>query len=189
MAVPTEAELSQAIHSMLRVRAVESPADDAGLRTIWHRGARGADLVTWVDTLGKVARQELYLFADCFVWEKGVGLRTGEHQDVIGSKLNPSPGTIAFDREQDGGRLGRARNGLRPYAGNDKCILHMRYLVHQGAPEEALEGDTVSSPVRPRAPAPATGGAARPALRRLWPLWVAAGLAAAAAGAWLLLLK
>ena len=125
----TEAELHSAIETMFRVRAVESPPDDQGARTIWHRGSKGADLVTWVDAFGRVTRQELYLFDDCLVWEKASGVRTGEAQAREGSKLNPSPGMIAFDPENDDDRLVRARRALGAYSGGDKFILHARHLV------------------------------------------------------------
>lgn len=132
----TEAELQTAIETMFRVRAVESPPDDQGARTIWHRGHKGADLVTWVDAFGRVTRQELYLFDDCLVWEKTSGVRTGESQEREGSKLSPSPGTIAFDSDADDGRIFRARQALGPYSGLDKFILHARQLV---AGEEVID--------------------------------------------------
>ncbi len=134
----TEAELQSAIETMFRVRAVESPPDEQGDRTIWHRGRKGADLVTWVDAFGRVTRQELYLFDDCLVWEKASGVRTGESQEKEGSMLNPSPDTITFDAGMDDGRLGRARTALRLYAGADKFILHARQLVG-GEPIEVEE--------------------------------------------------
>lgn len=125
----TEAELQTAIETMFRVRAVESPPDDQGARTIWHRGLKGADLVTWVDAFGRVTRQELYLFDDCLIWEKTSGVRTGESQEREGSVLSPSPSTIAFDEGANDGRIGRARKALGPYSGADKFILHARQLV------------------------------------------------------------
>jgi hypothetical protein len=125
----TEAELQTAIETMFRVRAVESPPDEQGARTIWHRGLKGADLVTWVDAFGRVTRQELYLFDDCLVWEKTSGVRTGETQEREGSKASPSPDTIAFDDGADDGRIVRARKALGPYSGADKFILHARQLV------------------------------------------------------------
>ena len=125
----TEAELQTAIETMFRVRAVESPPDEQGARTIWHRGQKGADLVTWVDAFGRVTRQELYLFDDCLIWEKTSGVRTGEAQQGEGSKASPSPDTIAFDQDMDDGRIVRARRALGPYGGADKFILHARQLV------------------------------------------------------------
>ncbi len=128
----TEAELKSAIETMFRVRAVESPPDDQGARTIWHRGTKGADLVTWVDAFGRVTRQELYLFDDCLIWEKASGVRTGAAEVREGAAIAPSPGSIAFDAGADDTRLGRAREALRFYAGPDKFILHAQQLV--GAP-------------------------------------------------------
>jgi hypothetical protein len=183
----TQTELSQAVTSMFRVRAVESPPDPSGERTIWHRGAKGADLVTWVDPLGKVTRQELYLFEDCVIWEKGVGLRTGQHQEALGSKLNPAPGMIAFDPNQDGDRLQRARAGLSAYTGNDKCIIHARQLVNQatrGTPDAIDEPVTAPGrPDQPKAePPPVTAASRRPLLIAV----VVLGAALATVGAWLI---
>jgi hypothetical protein len=129
MSIPrTEAELQSAIETLFRVRAVESPPDEHGSRTIWHRGSKGADLVTWVDAFGRVTRQELYLFEDCLIWEKAVGVRTGEAEPRA-RKLHPSAEAIAFDSNNDDQRLGRARKALTPYAGSDKFIIHARMLV------------------------------------------------------------
>ena len=125
----TEAELQTAIETLFRVRAVESPPDEQGARTIWHRGHKGADLVTWVDAFGRVTRQELYLFDDCLVWEKASGVRTGASQEREGRKLNPASDAIAFDPDADDGRIVRARKALGPYSGADKFILHARQLV------------------------------------------------------------
>ena len=136
----TEAELQTAIETMFRVRAVESPPDEQGARTIWHRGQKGADLVTWVDAFGRVTRQELYLFDDCLIWEKTSGVRTGEAQQGEGSKASPSPDTIAFDQDMDDGRIVRARRALGPYGGADKFILHARQLVGG----EAMSSETIT---------------------------------------------
>lgn len=132
MPIPrTEAELQSAIETMFRVRAVESPPDDQGARTIWHRGSKGADLVTWVDAFGRVTRQELYLFDDCLIWEKASGVRTGAAEARDGAA--PSPASIAFDAPgADDSRLGRARQALRAYSGFDKFILHAQQLVGVG---------------------------------------------------------
>lgn len=140
----TEAELQTAIETMFRVRAVESPPDDQGARTIWHRGSKGADLVTWVDAFGRVTRQELYLFEDCLVWEKTTGVRTGASDPKEGSPLNPAPDSIAFDSHADDRRLVRARKALTPYVGSDKFIIHARGLV--GSPDE-VESDEVTRSV------------------------------------------
>ena len=154
----TEAELKSAIETMFRVRAVESPPDEQGARTIWHRGSKGADLVTWVDAFGRVTRQELYLFDDCLVWEKTSGVRTGASEAHEGSKLGPSPDSIAFDPGADDSRLGRARQALRFYSGFDKFILHAQQLVGGGGGPEVDEPvtrphqslDAVERPTAPK---------------------------------------
>ena len=125
----TEAELKSAVETMFRVRAVESPPDEHGARTIWHRGSKGADLITWVDAFGRVTRQELYLFDDCLVWEKASGVRTGAAEKREGSAAAPAPDAIHFDHSTDDVRLGRVRTALRFYSGLDKFILHAQQLL------------------------------------------------------------
>lgn len=125
----TEAELKSAVETMFRVRAVESPPDEDGSRTIWHRGSKGADLITWVDAFGRVTRQELYLFDDCLVWEKTSGVRTGAAEKREGSASAPAPDAIHFDTAADDVRLGRVRTALKFYSGLDKFILHAQQLL------------------------------------------------------------
>lgn len=140
----TEAELQSAIETMFRVRAVESPPDEQGARTIWHRGHKGADLVTWVDAFGRVTRQELYLFDDILVWEKASGVRTGESQEREGSRLTPSPGTISFDSDTNDGRMVRARKALGMYSGGDKFIIHARQLVGGLITDDVITGTSAA---------------------------------------------
>ena len=73
----TPDELRTAIASMFRIRAVESPANDKGIRTVWHRGTKDAELVSELDLDGHVARHEFTLFGDVVIWERGRGLSTG----------------------------------------------------------------------------------------------------------------
>ncbi len=183
----TEAELQSAIETMFRVRAVESPPDEQGARTIWHRGSKGADLVTWVDAFGHFTRQELYLFEDCLIWEKATGVRTGASEPMPGSKLNPAPDSIAFDSAADDGRLVRARKALDPYSGMDKFIIHARMLVG-GATDFDTEvtrpvaketTDAVMAELAPAAPPPRNRAA----------VWIPVGIgvvALAGALAWFL---
>lgn len=184
----TEAELKSAIETMFRVRAVESPPDDQGARTIWHRGTKGADLVTWVDAFGRVTRQELYLFDDCLIWEKASGVRTGAAEVREGAAIAPSPASIAFDAGADDTRLGRARQALRFYAGPDKFILHAQQLVGVGgravgAPvTREVNAAEVEQRITERAPATA---AARPGRWPITAMIVGGGLILAAIVWWL----
>lgn len=148
----TEAELQTAIETMFRVRAVESPPDEQGARTIWHRGHKGADLVTWVDAFGRVTRQELYLFDDCLIWEKTAGVRTGAAPVRENHPLEPSEESIAFDPATNDGRIVRARRALGPYSGADKFILHARELV--GGEDLPVEPSPPDSPPELREPLP-----------------------------------
>ena len=137
----TPGELKSAIDTMCRIRAVESPPDDQGARTIWHRGAKGADLITYVDSEGKVARQELFLFEDYFLFDRGTGLRTGVALDKVGSAGARASGDIAFDQDASlrKKRLEQAAVALAPYAGEDKLIGHVKQIVTLAAQGRSVE--------------------------------------------------
>src|SRR5262245_41415479 len=62
---------------MSRVKAFEFPPDERGSRAILHRARGQAGLVTHVDGDGKVNRQELFLYEDYLVWERGQGVKGG----------------------------------------------------------------------------------------------------------------
>jgi hypothetical protein len=127
---------------MFRIRAVESPPDEQGSRTIWHRGAKGADLVTYVDANGHVSRQELFLFEEYFLWERALGLKTGVSMEKSGSAAAQAVGDIAFDQDAvlRGKRLENAAGALAPYEGQDKLIGHIREVISAAAKGSDFEG-------------------------------------------------
>jgi hypothetical protein len=111
---------------MFRIRAVESPPDAGGLRKVWHRGARHAELVSEIDDTGRVARHEFSLFDDVVIWERGRGFVTGAAQ-MEGSTRGAA--NVAYDLTADGDRMVRIAAALQPYAGRDRIIQHLRELV------------------------------------------------------------
>ncbi|MBL8953744.1 MAG: hypothetical protein JNK82_23415 [Myxococcaceae bacterium] len=139
----TANELKAAIDTMFRIRAVESPPDEQGARTIWHRGAKGADLVTTVDKDGKVARQELYLFEHYFLFDRQGGLRTGVNLEKVGSSAARASGDIAFDQDAQLGkkRLEDAAQALSPYSGADKLIGHAKRVFTSAATGGSYSSD------------------------------------------------
>ncbi len=139
----TPAELKAAIETMFRIRAVESPPDEQGARTIWHRGAKGADLITYVDRDGKVTRQELFLFEDYFLFDRQAGLRTGVNLDKVGSAGARASGDIAFDQDAQlrMKRLEHAAQALAGYQGADKLIGHAKQVVTMAAQGASYDTD------------------------------------------------
>ncbi len=137
----TPGELKTAIDTMFRIRAVESPPDEQGARTIWHRGAKGADLITWVDQEGKVTRQELFLFEDYFLFDRAAGLKTGVSLDKVGSTASRGSGDIAFDQDAvlRRKRLEHAAQALAGYDGADKLIAHVKQVVALAAQGKAVD--------------------------------------------------
>ena len=104
---------------------MESPPDASGLRKVWHRGARDAELVSEIDETGRVARHEFSLFDDVVVWERGRGFVTGATQTESGRVADK----MALDLTTDPERMARASAALKPYVGRDRIIQHLRELV------------------------------------------------------------
>lgn len=125
-AVRSPEELRAAVDSMFRIRAVESPPDAGGLRKVWHRGARHAELVSEIDQTGRVARHEFSLFDDVVIWERGRGFVTGVAQ-LEGSTRGAA--NVAYDLTADTERMTRIAAALEPYGGRDRIIQHLRELV------------------------------------------------------------
>src|SRR4051812_31938047 len=123
------AERKVAIESLFRVRAVETQLDEAGEKSVWHQGTKGADLLSIVNRTGHVIRQEFTLFEDYFLWTKQHGLRTGEAKGGPGSQANKASDDIKFDGENDIDRVERALEALDRYKGEDKYLLHVRALL------------------------------------------------------------
>lgn len=139
-------DLQNAVESMFRIRAVESPPDERGLRKIWHRGVRGAELVSDVDASGRVVRHELTLFDDVIAWDKGNGFTTSA---VIApeQREQPTPSTVEPDAGTSQARLERAANALKGYAGQDRFIQHVRdVLLAEFGPASPFIGDQVTQP-------------------------------------------
>ena len=57
MAESSVETLRTAVQALYRVHAVEGPPGENGLRTVWHLGQDGAELLSLVDGDGRVQRQ------------------------------------------------------------------------------------------------------------------------------------
>lgn len=160
MSQRTDEERVSAVESMFRIRAVESPPDDRGTRTIWHRGLKGAELVTDVDGTGRVTRQELSLFDDVVVWGEA-GLKTGESQTPPSRRPKPSEG-LTWDTTGGEARLDRVGKALKRYRGSDRYIQHLRDVL--GVSDEA--GVPIDAPITRSARAVREDQAVEEAARR-----------------------
>src|SRR5512140_1115214 len=101
MPQPTPEALEAAVKALYRIRAVERPADEEGLREVWHQCALGADLLTCVDAQGHVVRQELTLLEDFFRWTSRDGMATGSVSAPERSRAGagqPAPGSEDLPR-------------------------------------------------------------------------------------------
>src|SRR5258705_13967149 len=120
---------------MSRIRAVELPPDSAGGRTLFHQGEAGAALVSRVDRHGTVNHQELFLFDDYLLWNRGVGIKSGTApkgvlDELVSKGIGKAPGVV-FDSDPQLGaaRIQSAAEALGWYRGDDKLIDHMRQVV------------------------------------------------------------
>lgn len=136
MSQRTDEERVAAVESMFRIRAVESPPDEQGVRTIWHRGLKGAELVSDVDGAGRVTRQELLLFEDVLVWAEGT-LKTGESAQAS-RRPRPSDG-LTWDDGPQQPRVDRVTRALKQYKGSDRFIQHVRDVL--GVSDESVPID------------------------------------------------
>ena len=169
-----------AISGLRRIRAVESAPDEDGIRTVWHQGQKGAELVSWVRADGRLMRQELILLADHFQWSGDVGLRSGEVSQAPGSKAGPASGNVAADAQLRPDRIFRAVDALSAWDGDDRYVLHIKRVLELTA--DGLESTGESTVTRAALP-PADAQEA-PRLRDdasggglSWPMLLAAALA------------
>ena len=110
-----------AVLSLSRVRAVERPPGSDGLKSVWHQGAKGADLHSYVDLGGHVTRQEFTLIDDYFLWTSKYGVQTGFVEEDSGLSAKGAA-TVGMDWEQRLDRLERASQALKTYSGDDRYI-------------------------------------------------------------------
>jgi hypothetical protein len=132
MGEPLPQDVKAAVDAMFRIRAVESPADANGLRTIWHRGMRGAELVTEIDAAGKVKSQQLTLLDEQVRWDRGPGFSLGAPRPL----------------------LERVSRAVGSYSGHDRFLVHLRDHLSAELKGEALPE---ASPLPEPPPASSSG--------------------------------
>ncbi|MGV3619573.1 MAG: hypothetical protein ACO1OB_02080 [Archangium sp.] len=111
---------------MFRIRAVESPTNGNGLRTVWHRGAKNAELVSEIDEAGRVARHEFSLFDEVLIWERGRGFSSGQAREEGSTRGSAN---FEVDHALEPKRVTRMVTALQSYDGGDRIIEHLRKLV------------------------------------------------------------
>ncbi|MCP3100895.1 hypothetical protein LZ198_18650 [Myxococcus sp. K15C18031901] len=131
MAEPSPETLKTAVQALGRVHAVEGPPGENGLRTVWHLGTQGAELMSLVDTEGRVRRQELTLLEDHYMWASGEGVRTGrvEPGEGEGHRAGTASAVVRADPQLVPHRLLRAALALGTYTGQDRYILHIQRVL------------------------------------------------------------
>lgn len=144
MAVETSPDtLKSAMQELYRVRAVEGPPGENGLRTVWHLSPQGAELLSLIDDEGRVRRQELTLLDEHCIWASGQGVRTGRVES--GEARRPPVSTeVHADPELVPHRLVRAAQALATYEGQDRYILHMQRVL--ALAREGLEMSSIVAP-------------------------------------------
>ncbi|MFY2563041.1 hypothetical protein ACN469_35935 [Corallococcus terminator] len=128
MAESSPETLKTAVQALSRVHAVEGPPGENGLRTVWHMGMDGAELMSQVDLDGRVRRQELTLLEDHYMWASGEGVRTGR-VETEGARASPAAAVVKADPQLVPHRLVRAAQAMGTYTGQDRYILHMQRVL------------------------------------------------------------
>ncbi len=156
MTEPSPERVKSAIQALSQARPVEGPPGDDGQRSVWHLSPQGAELLSFVDSDGRVQRQELTLLGEHCVWTSGVGLRTGRVEQEGASRAETS--VVHPDLEPVPARMLRAALALEDYQGEDRYILHMQRVLALARQGLVMAGGpapvAVAAPVVPEPPAP-----------------------------------
>lgn len=144
--------LKAAVLALYQARPVEGPPGDDGQRSVWHLSTQGAELLSFVDSEGRVQRQELTLLDEHCVWSSGVGLRTGRVEQDGAARAETS--VVHPDAEPVPARLLRAALALEHYEGEDRYILHMQRVLALARQGLVIAGGASPAPVPPAPAAP-----------------------------------
>ncbi|CAM4519267.1 hypothetical protein MYXA107069_25810 [Myxococcus xanthus] len=150
MAETSVETLKTAVQALYRVHAVEGPPGENGLRTVWHLCPDGAELMSLVDSEGRVRRQELTLLEDHYVWASGEGVRTG-YLERGGGKPTAAA-VVQTDPELVPQRLMRAALAMGTYTGQDRYLLHMQRVLALAREGLEMKGG-LTRPSEPTLPA------------------------------------
>jgi hypothetical protein len=142
--------MKTAILALYQARPVEGPPGDGGQRSVWHLSPQGAELLSFVDSEGKVQRQELTLLGEHCVWMSGVGLRTGRVEQDGAARAAAS--VVHPDAEPVPARLLRAALALEDYRGEDRYIQHIQRVLALARQGLVLAGGANAPPSRPSRP-------------------------------------
>lgn len=152
MSEPSSERLKAAVLALYEARPVEGPPGDDGQRSVWHLSPQGAELLSFVDSEGKVQRQELTLLGEHCVWTNGVGLRTGRVEQDGAVRTEAS--VVHPDAQPIPARMLRAALALEDYQGGDRYILHIQRVLALARQGLMLAGNApaVSTSTPPASP-------------------------------------
>jgi len=157
MSESSSERMKAAVLALYQARPVEGPPGDGGQRSVWHLSPQGAELLSFVDSEGKVQRQELTLLGEHCVWMSGVGLRTGRVEQDGAARAAAS--VVHPDAEPVPARLLRAALALEDYQGEDRYIQHIQRVLALARQGLVLAGGAQAASSAPAAPAPAAQAA------------------------------
>jgi hypothetical protein len=136
--------MKAAVLALYQARPVEGPPGDGGQRSVWHLSPQGAELLSFVDSEGKVQRQELTLLGEHCVWMSGVGLRTGRVEQDGAARAAAS--IVHPDAEPVPARLLRAALALEDYRGEDRYIQHIQRVLALARQGLVIAGGATAAP-------------------------------------------
>ncbi|WP_257457391.1 hypothetical protein [Archangium lipolyticum] len=161
MSESSSERLKAAVLALYQARPVEGPPGDGGQRSVWHLSPQGAELLSFVDSEGKVQRQELTLLGEHCVWMSGVGLRTGRVEQDGAARAAAS--VVHPDAEPVPARLLRAALALEGYQGEDRYIQHIQRVLALARQGLVLAGGASAAAPAPAAPSVSATQAHAPA--------------------------
>lgn len=124
----SERRFSAAVQSLVRIRSADKTEPD-GTRTVWHQGADGMELLSFIDAAGFLERQDFTFFGEQIVWTRDFGVRTGAVVGDGGSRASGASDLLRLDGVVSHEKLASARGGLRHYDGEDRYVLHLREML------------------------------------------------------------
>lgn len=134
--------IENAARSMRRMKSDEA-YDDSGERTIWHRGRKRTEMLTWENQSGDILRQELTLFGMVIEARMGRAVRTGE---VPQNEANTGHGAVSgnllsMHAKASPATLGYASHLLKNIRGRDYYAQHLLKRVNETIASQGFGGN------------------------------------------------
>ncbi len=129
---PTLDMISDAATSVRRLEGKED-LDADGLRTIWHRGRKQIEMLTWENADEEIQRQELSIFGMVVEFKRGQTVRTGHiplGDEISAGDAKPMSAMVEMDEVADAGTLELAGHLLKNFEDRDRFSQHLLRVIN-----------------------------------------------------------